>query len=111
MVRIPNFGLDVLKIEPMLCVKSVCCRSALNASAVRSSGGVFSPVRIAEDFRRSGSSSSAIVVVQHPAQSLPPLDLASTVQASLGVDELVGQSLMIALSVIGGNEVLDGPSQ
>jgi hypothetical protein len=57
----------------------------------------------------SGSGSGAIVVVQHAAQTLAPLDLACVIEvARLWADELVRQALMIALGMIMGDEVLNG---
>ena len=56
---------------------------------------------------RSGSGS--VIVVQHAAQALTTLDLSRASEvASFGTDELVSQSLMIALAVVMSNEVLNG---
>ena len=55
------------------------------------------------------SGSGPIIVVQHAAQALTTLDLSRASEvASFGTDELVAQSLMIALAVIMSNEVLNG---
>src|ERR1019366_90310 len=58
------------------------------------------------------SGSGAGVVVQHAAQPLAALDLTGGVEmARLWADELVRQALMIALTVIVGDEVLNGCTQ
>ena len=50
-----------------------------------------------------------VVVVQHAAQALPALDLSRASEvAGFWTDELVPQSLMVALAVIMSNEVLNG---
>src|SRR5215471_20135255 len=55
------------------------------------------------------SGSGPVVVVQHAAQALTTLDLSRASEvAGFGTDELVSQSLMIALAVIMSNEVLNG---
>ena len=58
------------------------------------------------------SGSGAVVVVQHAAQALAPLDLTCVAEmARLWADELVRQALMMALAVIVGDEVLNGCPQ
>ena len=53
--------------------------------------------------------SGTVIVVQHAAQALPALDLSRASEvAGFWTDELVSQSLMIALAVIMSNEVLNG---
>ena len=55
------------------------------------------------------SGSGPVIVVQHAAQALTTLDLSRASEvAGFGTDELVSQSLMIALAVIMSNEVLNG---
>ena len=86
------------------------------ASAVVSwhSGGELAstPLSIRRAFYNSGSGRGAIVVVQQAAQALAPLDFACVVEmARFRADESVGQALMIALSVIMGDEVLKGCPQ
>src|SRR5262249_41584745 len=55
------------------------------------------------------SGSGTVIVVQHAAQALPALELSRASEvAGFWTDELVSQSLMIALSVIMSNEVLNG---
>ena len=64
------------------------------------------------EFYKSGSGRGAIVVVQQAAQALAPQDLAFVVEmARFRADESVGQALMIALSVIMGDEILHGAPQ
>src|SRR6516165_4145876 len=54
------------------------------------------------------SSGGTVVVVQHAAQALAALNLACIVEmASLGADELVRQTLVIAFTVIMRDEVLN----
>jgi hypothetical protein len=85
------------------------------ANAVRSwtaSSLLLSHSQIRRGFYSSGSGRGAIVVVQHAAQALAPLDLACIVEvARLWADELVRQALMIALGVIMGNEIVKGCAQ
>ena len=58
-------------------------------------------------FDRSGS--GPVRVIQHAAQALTTLDLsAGSEVAGVWTDELVSQSLMIALAVVMSNEVLNG---
>src|SRR5215472_10769031 len=58
------------------------------------------------------SGSGTVIVVQHAAQALPALDLSRASEvAGFWTDELVSQSLMIALAVIMSNEVLNGCPQ
>ena len=58
------------------------------------------------------SSSSAVLVVQHPAQVLPPPDDACVSKiAPFWADEPVGQPLVIALLMIMGDEVVNGGPQ
>ena len=58
------------------------------------------------------SSGSAVVVVQHAAQALAPLDHACVSKmARFWADESVGQPLVIALGVIMGDEVVHGGPQ
>src|SRR6516165_2479880 len=55
------------------------------------------------------SGSGPVIVVQHAAQALPALDLSRASKvAGFWTDELVSQSLMIALAVIMSNEVFNG---
>src|SRR5262249_15337005 len=55
------------------------------------------------------SGSGPVIVVQHATQPLTTLDLSRASKvAGFGTDELVSQSLMIALAVIMSNEVLNG---
>src|SRR5215831_19936315 len=55
------------------------------------------------------SGSGPVIVVQHAAQALTTLDLSRASKvAGFGTDELVPQSLMIALAVIMSNEVFNG---
>ena len=55
------------------------------------------------------SGSGPVIVVQHAAQALTTLDLSRASEvAGFGTDELVSQSLMIALAVIMSNEFLNG---
>jgi hypothetical protein len=55
------------------------------------------------------SGSGTVIVVQHAAQALPALDLSRASEvAGFWTDELVSQSLRIALAVIMSNEVLNG---
>jgi hypothetical protein len=55
------------------------------------------------------SGSCTVIVVQHAAQTLPAVDLSRASEvAGFWTDELVPQSLMIALAVIMSNEVLNG---
>ena len=58
------------------------------------------------------SGSGPVIVVQHAAQALTTLDLSRASKvAGFSTDELVPQSLMIALTVIMSNEVLYGCPQ
>ena len=58
------------------------------------------------------SSGGTVIVVQHAAQALASLNLACIVEmASLGADELVRQTLVIALTVIMRDEVLNSCPQ
>ena len=55
------------------------------------------------------SGRGAVVVVQHAAQTLAPLDLTWVIEVvRFWADELVRQALMVALSVIMGDEILNG---
>src|SRR5215831_18105667 len=55
------------------------------------------------------SSGGTVVVVPHVAQALAALNLARVAEmASLWADELVPQTLVIAFTVIMGDEVLNG---
>src|SRR5215469_7259391 len=57
-------------------------------------------------------SGGTVIVVQHAAQALAPLNLACVVEmACLGADVLVRQTLMIAFTVIMRDEVLNGCPQ
>ena len=59
-----------------------------------------------------GSGRVAVVVVQHAAHALAPLNLPGVAQvARFWTDEPVPQSLMIALGVIMSDEVLNGCAQ
>ena len=56
--------------------------------------------------------SGAIVVVQQAAPALAPLDLTCVIEVvRFWADELVRQALMVALSVIVGDEILNGCPQ
>ena len=58
------------------------------------------------------SGRSAVVVVQHAAQTLAPMDHAcGSKMARFWADESVGQPLVIALGVIMGDEVVHGGPQ
>ena len=58
------------------------------------------------------SGSGPVIVVQQAAQALTTLDLSrASKMAGFGTDELVSQSLMIALAVIVRNEVLNSCPQ
>src|SRR5262249_19847431 len=55
------------------------------------------------------SSRGTVVLVQHAAQALAALNFARVAEmASLWADELVHQTLVIAFTVIMGDEVLNG---
>src|SRR5215831_15168778 len=61
------------------------------------------------DAPRVGCAALQALRVQHAAQALPALDLSrASAVAGFWTDELVSQSLMIALAVIMSNEVLNG---
>ena len=58
------------------------------------------------------SGSGSVIVVQHAAQTLPALDPSRASEvAGFWPNELVSQSLMIALAVIMSNEVFNGCPQ
>src|SRR5215472_6864942 len=66
-------------------------------------------IDIPRSFHGSGGT---VIVVQHAAQALAPLNLACIVEmASLGPDELVRQTLVIAFTVIMRDEVLNSCPQ
>ena len=63
-----------------------------------------------QSFTNSGR--GAVIVVQHAAQALAPLDHACvSKKARCWADESVGQPLVIALGVIMGDEVVHGGPQ
>ena len=88
-------------------MESACARVLLYGTGWRTRAAGTNQRGIGPRLDRSGS--GPVIVVQHAAQALPALDLSRASKvAGFWTDELVSQSLMIALAVIMSNEVLNG---
>ena len=86
------------------------CARAFFPTALANSCRSHNQRGIGPQLDRSGS--GPVIVVQHAAQALPALDLSRASEvAGFWPDELVSQSLMIALAVLMSNEVLNGCPQ